>query len=70
MNTERDGYQMSLLFEKEADRRASTAAVSNVVQLVPMRAKLKENDAHLQGKVRRELLERVLNHAESLKRRL
>ncbi|MGV6484005.1 hypothetical protein K7565_01900 [Stenotrophomonas maltophilia] len=70
MNTERDGYQMSLLFEREVDRRVSAEKVSNVVQLLPMRVKTKENDAHSQEWARRQLLERVLNHAESLKRQL
>ncbi|MDT3501767.1 hypothetical protein [Stenotrophomonas maltophilia] len=70
MSSERDGYQMSLLFEREVDRRVSVEKVSNVVQLLPMRVKTKENDAHSQEWVRRQLLERVLNHAESLKRQL
>lgn len=70
MNTERDGYQMSLLFEREVDRRVSAEKVSNVVQLLPMRVKTKENDTHSQEWARRQLLERVLNHAESLKRQL
>lgn len=71
MNTERDSYQLCLLFDRDVERKSvATATVSNVVQLLPRRLRSNENKTHSVADSCGDTLQRVLSHAESLKRQL